>query len=58
MALGAYSTAIGVAYLPASIIAGALWAMYGAPIPLFLAAGIAILAAIVFAFCCKPAKLK
>ncbi|VVC01473.1 Major Facilitator Superfamily protein [uncultured archaeon] len=46
MAIGAYNTAIGTAYLPASIIAGALWTMYGPVAPLSLAAGIAVLAAI------------
>lgn len=53
VALGAYNTAIGAAYLPASIMAGALWAAYGAFVPLFLAAGISIIAAIVFTICCK-----
>ncbi|MFH1222233.1 MAG: MFS transporter [Candidatus Micrarchaeota archaeon] len=53
MALGAYNTAIGAAYLPASIIAGVLWTMYGPLAPLSLAAGIALIAAAALMFCCK-----
>jgi len=44
-AMGAYNTAIGAAYLPASAIAGTLWAMYGVSVPFFLAAGIGLLSA-------------
>ncbi|MFH1094653.1 MAG: MFS transporter [Candidatus Micrarchaeota archaeon] len=37
MALGAYNSAVGAAYLPASVLAGAAWAAFGA-LPTFLAA--------------------
>ncbi|HQT44426.1 MAG TPA: MFS transporter, partial [Candidatus Micrarchaeota archaeon] len=45
MALGAYNSAVGAAYLPASAIAGAVWAGFGAPAAFGLAAAIAIVAA-------------
>lgn len=41
MALGAYNTAVGAAYLPASILFGALWAATGAPAAFTAAAAIA-----------------
>jgi MFS family permease len=45
-ALGAYSTAVSAAYLPASIIFGALWAAFGA-VPAFIcAAAVALVAGI------------
>ncbi len=53
LALGAYNTAVGAAYLPASIIAGLLWASYGAFVPLALAAGIGIICAVALGICCK-----
>ncbi len=53
LAFGAYNTAIGAAYLPASIMAGALWAAYGALAPLALAAGIGITSAIALSVCCR-----
>ena len=37
MALGAYNSAVGAAYLPASVLFGALWAAFGA-VPAFGAA--------------------
>ncbi len=49
MALGAYSSAVGAAYLPASAIAGALWAGFGAPAAFGLAAIVAFAAAILLA---------
>jgi MFS family permease len=48
-ALGAYNTAVGVAYLPASIVAGAVWAAFGAPAAFVLAAGVALLSGVVLA---------
>lgn len=45
MALGAYNSAVGAAYLPASAIAGAVWAGFGAPVAFGLSAGIALIAA-------------
>jgi len=53
IALGAYNTAIGAAYLPASVVAGALWAVYGPLVPLSLAGVIALISAAAFLFCCK-----
>jgi MFS family permease len=52
-ALGAYNTAIGVAYLPASIVAGAIWAVFGAPAAFITAAFVAALGAIGMATLCK-----
>jgi len=48
MALGAYNTAIGAAYLPASVIAGAVWASFGAPAAFALAAAVASVSAFAF----------
>jgi len=48
-ALGAYNTAVGVAYLPASIVAGAVWAAFGAPAAFVLAAGIALVSGVILA---------
>lgn len=42
-ALGAYNSAVGVAYLPASLVAGAVWAVFGAPAAFALAAAVALL---------------
>lgn len=53
LALGAYNTAIGAAYLPASVITGALWAAYGALVPLALASTIGIASAVALSICCK-----
>jgi MFS family permease len=52
-ALGAYNTAIGVAYLPASLAAGAVWAVFGAPVAFALAAVVAACGAIGMATMCK-----
>ncbi len=45
MALGAYNSAVGAAYLPASAVAGALWAAFGAPAAFGLYAAVALVAA-------------
>ncbi|MFA5106561.1 MAG: MFS transporter [Candidatus Micrarchaeia archaeon] len=45
MALGAYNSAVGAAYLPASAIAGAIWAGFGAPVAFGLSAIFALAAA-------------
>jgi len=52
-AIGAYNTAIGAAYLPASIVAGMVWAVFGAPAAFTLAAVLAFISAIAFARWCK-----
>jgi MFS family permease len=48
-AFGAYSAAVGVALLPASIVAGLLWERVGPQAPFALGATCALAAAIVFA---------
>jgi len=48
VALGAYNTAIGAAYLPASIIIGALWAVFGSVMGFSFAAVVAIVSAFMF----------
>ncbi|MBN2122640.1 MFS transporter [Candidatus Micrarchaeota archaeon] len=48
-ALGAYSTAVSAAYLPASVIFGALWAAFGAAPAFIAAAGVASIAGIAMA---------
>jgi MFS family permease len=45
-AIGAYNTAIGVAYLPASIMVGALWTVAGPVTGFMAAAGIAAFSAV------------
>jgi len=52
-ALGAYNTAIGAAYLPASVVVGTLWATFGAFIAFTSAAAVAIGAAVVFMGFCR-----
>lgn len=47
-ALGAYNTAVGIAYLPASILFGALWAAIGAPAAFAIAAAVAAISAAAF----------
>jgi MFS family permease len=44
--LGLHSTAAGIALLPASIIAGVLWDLYGAVIPFVFGASLSIIAAL------------
>jgi len=53
VALGAYNTAIGAAYLPASIIVGALWAAFGPAAGFSLAAVVAVASGIMFWGCCR-----
>jgi len=48
LALGAYNTAIGAAYLPASIIIGALWAISGPVVGFSFGAAIALASALLF----------
>lgn len=52
-ALGAYNTAIGVAYLPASIMVGVLWTVAGPFVGFMAAAGIALVSAVALLVCCK-----
>jgi len=53
-AYGIYYTVVGLALLPASIVAGALWDRLGAPTALGLDAAVALLAAIVFLVLLPP----
>lgn len=46
IALGAYNSAVGAVYLPASVLFGFLWATFGAPLAFCVAAGIAAAAGI------------
>ncbi|MBU1166020.1 MFS transporter [Candidatus Micrarchaeota archaeon] len=46
MALGAYSSAVGAAYLPANIVLGILWAGFGVPVAFGAAAVVAVIAGI------------
>lgn len=52
-AIGAYNTAIGVAYLPASIMVGALWVFAGPVAGFMAAAGIALFSAAALMACCR-----
>ncbi len=44
--LGLQSTIVGIALLPASVIAGVLWNVFGAAIPFIFGAGLSLLAAL------------
>jgi MFS family permease len=44
IALGAYSSAVGAAYLPANALFGIIWATFGTPVAFSAAAGVAVLA--------------
>lgn len=46
IALGAYNSAVGAVYLPASVLFGVLWAGFGAPFAFGVAAGLAIAAGV------------
>ncbi len=45
-ALGIYHTSVGLAALPASLIAGVLWDKYGAPVPFLIAGLLALVASV------------
>lgn len=44
--LGLQATIVGIALLPASVIAGLLWNVWGAPAPFIFGAGLSLLAAV------------
>lgn len=48
--LGLHSTIVGIALLPASIIAGLLWDFFGAKVPFVFGAGLSLLAALILIF--------
>lgn len=54
--LGLHSTLVGVALLPASVIAGLLWEYFGAFAPFLFGAVLSCLAAVVLMFGLKPAR--
>ncbi|MBI2530592.1 MAG: MFS transporter [Candidatus Diapherotrites archaeon] len=54
--MGAFYTAIGVAALPANIIAGAIWQFYGAQILFIYGAAVAFIALCMFALLIKEKK--
>jgi hypothetical protein len=45
--LGLHSTVSGIALLPASIIAGFLWDVFGAAVPFVFGAGLSLVAALI-----------
>ncbi|MCX6772292.1 MAG: MFS transporter [Candidatus Micrarchaeota archaeon] len=53
IALGAYNSAVGAVYLPASVIFGALWAAAGAPVAFGAAAVVAAIAGVGMLFYAK-----
>ncbi len=55
-AVGAYYTFVGLALLPASIIAGFLWDKMGPSAPFYFSAGIALLSSILLMAFVKPEK--
>jgi len=54
--LGLHSTISGIALLPASIIAGALWMAFGAQIPFIFGASLSLIAAIILIIFMKSGK--
>ena len=53
-AYGIYYAVVGIALLPASIGAGAIWDRLGAPMALGLDAALALVAAVLFALLLPP----
>ena len=45
-ALGVYHTSVGIAVLPASLLAGVLWDTYGAHVPFIIAGTLALIASV------------
>jgi hypothetical protein len=48
--LGLHSTVVGIALLPASIIAGLLWNTFGSVVPFTFGASLSLLSALILAF--------
>ncbi|QAT63194.1 MFS transporter [Acidilutibacter cellobiosedens] len=48
--LGMHSTVVGIALLPASVIAGLLWNGFGASVPFLFGSGMSLLAALILLF--------
>jgi MFS family permease len=55
--LGMHSTIVGVALLPASVIAGLLWDGFGAPAPFVFGSGMSLVAALILLFFMKSMRL-
>jgi MFS family permease len=55
--LGLHSTVVGIALLPASVIAGLLWDGLGAPAPFLFGSGMSLAAALILLFFMKNAYL-
>jgi MFS family permease len=53
--LGMHSTVVGIALLPASVIAGLLWDGFGAPAPFLFGSGMSFAAALILLFFMKNA---
>jgi MFS family permease len=56
--LGLHSTIVGIALLPASIIAGFLWTAFDPAVPFALGAGLSLLAAVLLGLFLVPARQK
>lgn len=52
--LGLHSTIVGIALLPASVIAGALWTAFGAVVPFVFGGSLSLAAALILLFFLKP----
>ncbi|MCE5210951.1 MAG: MFS transporter, partial [Deltaproteobacteria bacterium] len=48
--LGLHSTIVGIALLPASVIAGLLWNAFGSVVPFAFGAGLSLASALILAF--------
>ncbi|MFH1212860.1 MAG: MFS transporter, partial [Candidatus Neomarinimicrobiota bacterium] len=48
--LGLHSTIVGIALLPASVIAGLLWNTFGAVVPFSFGASLSLLSALILVF--------
>ena len=51
--LGMHSTVVGIALLPASVIAGLLWNSFGAPVPFLFGSGMSLASAVILFFFMK-----
>jgi hypothetical protein len=55
-AFGAYHFVIGIVALPASLLFGALWELFGAPAAFYAGAGIALASALILPFTVRGAE--
>jgi MFS family permease len=56
--LGLQSTVVGIALLPASVIAGFLWDAFGVAVPFVFGAGLSLIAALILMFFMKNINIK